>query len=329
MKKLILILSIGLLTIFGTPQLLGIKTPQDVLWEGIEHNDLNLVKSALAAKENKPDVNAVKDGSLPLQIAIKNENKDIVAALIQAGADVNKWISKCGTLLYLALSWASGKYWAKLPSEKIEIIDMLLKAGANPNTFKPEWKTGIGDRCSPAVAPLVAAIRTGNKDIVKSLIKAGADVNEYFGPEFGTTPLKNAIDVVLRFGGPIEMIKILLDAGADINKEVILSGSEFPISPLNEAVISGSPIQFGPPRLAAEAQYLETLKLLLERGAKVTENTWKVFQHALDQRQQAWQWALEKGILQGKDELMTKVKQLLQDAEAKQKGASESSTEKH
>ncbi|WFR59478.1 ankyrin repeat domain-containing protein [Anaerocolumna sp. AGMB13025] len=94
----------------------------------------------------------------------------------------------------------------------IEYVRKHLEQGINPNSvYKYGW------------TPLICAVENEQKEIVELLLKSGADVN--FQPVGGWTALHQAVDVSIdgtiqnrgkQGDEPIEMIKYLLDNGADI-----------------------------------------------------------------------------------------------------------------
>lgn len=60
---------------------------------------------------------------------------------------------------------------------------------------------------------LCAAVNTGNRHIVKVLLDAGADVNRPASPKYGRTALQAAVEE-----GNVPVVDMLLDAGADPNQ---------------------------------------------------------------------------------------------------------------
>jgi len=146
--------------------------------------------------------------STPLILAVDNGYKDIVIALLNAGANVNAEsatinmrYSKTCMPLHIAVSKGFG-----------EIVDILIKNGADINADS-----------YPKSTPLIIAIDNGYKDIVVALLKAGADVNVTLKAGFdlsvrpnnyigGWTPLHLA--ACKGFG---EMVDVLIKNGANVN----------------------------------------------------------------------------------------------------------------
>ncbi len=173
----------------------------------------------------------VKDdifGFTPLHYAAEWKEVAATKALIKAGADVNARDNKRSTPLHKAVSermeGAPNQPWV---DKQVQIVEILIKAGADVNAEDTFWTT-----------PLRIAARTGQVEMVKALVAAGANVNLARGahterglenisalllatrelisslrPEASWTPEK-----LCTLGkNHLEVIKILLDAGANIN----------------------------------------------------------------------------------------------------------------
>ena len=115
-----------------------------------------------------------------------------------------------------------------------KIIDALLDAGVDPNKY-------YFDFCNNYITSLVRAIanlKKDNKDtyipIIKLLIRRGAGVNQY---ELGhrcfniNTPLIQAAK-----GGDVDLIKLLLEEGAELHAGVDHSNGFDGLRPLSKAV---------------------------------------------------------------------------------------------
>ncbi len=96
---------------------------------------------------------------------------------------------------------------------------------------------------TPAGMPLLAAAFNGDIASVKMLLKSGENIDER-DPKYGSTPLIYAAQA-----GHTDVVKLLLDNGADINAKTKLGQT---------ALIQAS--------LAGDA---DIVKLLLDRGAKL------------------------------------------------------------
>ncbi|KAI1326816.1 hypothetical protein F5Y16DRAFT_218338 [Xylariaceae sp. FL0255] len=149
---------------------------------------LNIVRLLLDAGA---DVNA-SDG-YALQTAAAEGHYEVVQELLQRGADVNALTTRDNFTSGTALQ-------AACESGQTEIVRMLLESGADPNH-------GAGED-SP---PIIAAVRRAEEEILELLVhrKPKLDV---FGGWDKSSPLINAAAYM-----PASSLKILLDAGADIN----------------------------------------------------------------------------------------------------------------
>eukprot|EP00959_Pyramimonas_sp_CCMP1952_P338220 7082958-Pyramimonas_sp.AAC.1 len=117
--------------------------------------------ATLTTDINQPDPASEKTA---LHLAAENGNADLVAAVLECGADVNLGDVKCGiTPLYAA---AYGGH--------LEVILTLLRAGA-----------GVNQRCWGTTtelyyghAPLYISARNGHIEVVMALLEAGAEINQ-------------------------------------------------------------------------------------------------------------------------------------------------------
>src|SRR5262245_44802296 len=182
------------------------------------------------------------DRMTPLNMALFNLHFEAAAALIDAGADVDKWDFYGRSPVYMAadvstLPTKGNGNMAVIPSEdKITALDvakMLLEAGANPNIQlkrRPPYRDVPQDRGGDTIlaqgaTPLLRAARAGDAPFVDLLLKRGALVD--LPSKEGVTPLMAAAGV--EFGdrvtrgrnrtneGVLATMKLLLDAGADVN----------------------------------------------------------------------------------------------------------------
>ena len=158
------------------------------------------------------DLNAVSDKNpyrgTPLSLAIGKGHKEIVEALLGAGADPNfrtllrslYSFGKAGTHLTYTISLYAIGYG------DIEIVQILLDADADPNVIDNE-------RFGYNQTPLSLAIKKADQELMRMLIGAGADPNKNVNCAFKVgTHLTYAV-----VRGDAEVVQILLDAGADPN----------------------------------------------------------------------------------------------------------------
>lgn len=178
------------------------KRLKNGLFKAVKMHDKESVERMLYKGAWVNDID-YKEHRSPLQIAVENGDKEMVSFLIDKGADVNL------------------DYDAKRPldlAKDEEIIVILKSHGAK--TQKEQDMLNHN---------LIYAIGGHNIKEVESLISQGADVNTVlptpgFGEAEGTTPLMVAIHV-----NDIEIVKLLVKKGADIEKKVYLGTHQYQV----------------------------------------------------------------------------------------------------
>ncbi len=190
---------------------------------------MDCVKVLLAAgaKVNQATV----DGSTPLLVAVQNGFYNLARFLLDQGADPNQGNGKNWTPLYLAVKNRNQEITAVPgpPSEgALEFVQALLDRGANPNA-RIQADTEVHQGMSAlwlkeaGATPLLRAALCGDLTVVRLLLAHGADPQI---PTFDhTTPLMVASGVgwaegMMReysAGETLELVKLLLDRGADVN----------------------------------------------------------------------------------------------------------------
>ncbi|MYI44949.1 MAG: hypothetical protein F4123_00895 [Gemmatimonadetes bacterium] len=157
---------------------------------------------------------------------------DIVAACLDAGADVNALSGGGSTPLHLAAAWASdpavvallvqagadvnardGDDYAPLhraaqSNDNPDMIGMLLDAGAEVDA----WASGFSIDWGWDYTPLHLAVSNGNPAVTAALLDAGANVNAVSGRGTGT-PLHQAAG---NESNPV-VVALLIEGGADVN----------------------------------------------------------------------------------------------------------------
>jgi ankyrin repeat protein len=222
------------------------------LHRAIRHGDTSAWRALLAAS---PDVHARDDyGDTPLHIAALRGDVDAVDALLKAGADAAARNIGDATPLHYGIG--SERIAAALlargaPADSVSKVGVtpLLGAVARPDSIAVARLlvaagANVNHRRKVPIGPLgeasvlAIAVTGGDRRTIRLLLDAGAELN----PKEGTSPLCAAA-----FAGDVESIKLLLDRGADINLRSGMLGSA-----LNFALACG---------------HDEAARLLIARGA--------------------------------------------------------------
>ncbi len=244
----------------------------------------------------------------PLVLALENLHYDLAAYLIEAGADINKWDLYGRSPLYMAadtntLPVMGNGAMVVIPSlDELTALDvgrLLLERGADPNLRlkrRPPYRNVPQDRGGDTIlaqgaTPLLRAARAGDVEFVRLLLEHGALVD--LPSKEGVTPLMAAAGV--EFGqrvtrgrnrteaGIIDTIKTLLEAGADINAQMVSepgrrfveNGSQLAQGTTYRARGQQVPSPSAVPHYtalhgAAQHGYNSVVELLVENGADLT-----------------------------------------------------------
>lgn len=170
-------------------------TKADLTWLlrwAVETSCLSLVVALL---DNNIDPNQPVEGRLPLCIAAKNGDKEIVKALLGHGAKINLRDEKDLTPLYIAAIY-----------ERMDVMRVLLENKDDANKIEVDLPSKEGH------TPLMCVAEIGDLTIAGLLIASGANVNAV--NEYGVTPLIQAAG----YPNPA-MIAFLLEHGAEIQRK--------------------------------------------------------------------------------------------------------------
>jgi len=209
--------------------------------------------------KNGADINLPDpDGVSPLLLSIMNANWDIAKQLIEAGADVNQWDMYGEAPLFTViglrnqLSGGKGSIDPLNQTNGTAILHALLEHGANPNMqifFRPANLRGATN--TRGSTPLIRAISSADMEVVKLLLQHGADANLIMADR--QSPIMAAISGRASETQVLEMIRILKEAGADLNVVALVNH--------REETRGGTALHY-----AVRKRYKEVIKKLAEYG---------------------------------------------------------------
>jgi len=158
--------------------------------EAVRRGRIEVVRHAIA---EGTDLNQLspQDSMTPLMVAAEQGWAEIVALLLQSGADVNVRDRDSHTALTHAVA-----------GKKSETVRQLIAAGAELN---------VVGTCFPYNTPLMFAAMSGRGSLAKLLVEAGADVDA--ADPHGNTALMKACQA-----GKPKTVRCLLRLGADPNR---------------------------------------------------------------------------------------------------------------
>jgi ankyrin repeat protein len=216
--------------------------------------------------EANADVNAVDSyqKQTALMRAAAEGHADVIQALLDAKADPNKKAHVTGLEERKHADHATGGFTALMFAARNgheAAIRALIKGGADP-------KLTNGDGATPTIIAIV----NDRFDLAKTLLDLGADPNDgslYFAVDMhdATTDMRARDGSRLRANhdntiSALDLVKVLLDRGADPNKPFVGQLHSY-------TLCCGEEVNSSPFYRAAVAADVESLKLMIAKGAKV------------------------------------------------------------
>jgi ankyrin repeat protein len=199
----------------------------------------NATGAALALADSGADLNIQDpDGATALVFAIINAHFDLAAALLEKGADPNLADETGMAALYAAVDMHTLGPMISRPPPKLvderdalDVVKLLLAKGADPNARLKRPVLGRhhdgGDASlGEGTTSLMRAVKTNDIPVIRALLEAGA--NPSLTQKDYTTCVMIAAAGGARAGaysaafsvtedGAIEVIRLLMERGADIN----------------------------------------------------------------------------------------------------------------
>ena len=191
----------------------------------IEYSDNETIELLI---KYKADINHIdNEGNAPIDIATRLNKTDIVNLLIKNGApndlaraikygvtdQVEYLLSKSKNIDALDSNGDTALTLA-IKENNVNLVKMIINKGANINIIS------FINNYSDEYSPLMIASKNGNKEIVNLLIKNGANVNLLNSSSMSAL-MATTYDRHLITPEQIEVMKILIDAGANPNLSII------------------------------------------------------------------------------------------------------------
>lgn len=248
-----------------------------------------VISSMIFSVEYSKTVNLPNaDGQTPLSIAVEEKNIEKIKSLINKKMDPNSKLNEFGETLLM---------WACRNSQK-ELVEFLLSKGANLDIKDSDGETVLAySESKPEILKLLVAgglnpnskdsdgtpilikyINIGDTDLVRLLLEKGANIK--YNPEEG---YYNPVEIAI-YSGNKDIIKMLIEAGVDINQEIYF-----------ETEYDGYSKPFI--QWAVDEKYNDIVKLLLEKGATFENDEFSIVYGLLKNKDfDNFKLMIEKGL---------------------------------
>jgi ankyrin repeat protein len=247
----------------------------------IETDNTELALELIASKEGIKSRDG--SGATPLMRAASLGQIEVMKALIEAGAEVNKRNQSWTPIMYAA--WKGQTEAAKILIEKGALVNSPNKYGGTPLYVALDWGhvdtafLFIQNGAELSVKEiekqtlLMVAAKAGSAKLIRLLVENGANVNA--ANKYLSTPLIYAAK-----GDDRETVEVLIEKGADIHHRNASKNTPLFVAALNgnkepaEVLIEyGADINvkcrknWTPLQAAGYNNHLEIIELLLDNGA--------------------------------------------------------------
>ena len=247
-----------------------------------EKGDLPRVKALISAGVDVNAKSSDEDGDTALIKACETGYPEIVRTLISAKADVNAKSNETGETALIAICTVGRAGFVEV-NTRLEIARAIVDANADVSArdkilgatalIRAYWNANLtkmlldsgadkNETNHKGYTPLIIAAENGSVEVVKQLLDAGAEVNAYEHNN-GETALIAATDQ-----GKRDIVKMLVERGASINSPDHRDYYFLNISAPRQIWEAKQLKNATPLIYAARDGYTDIVKDLLEAGAK-------------------------------------------------------------
>jgi ankyrin repeat protein len=157
----------------------------------IINGDLDVIKNLVESNTIHVNQRLISFHETILHFAARKRWLDIVEYLVEHGADIDELDNNAHTPLFDAAHHGA-----------VHVVQYLISKGAN-----------ICAKARNGYTPLHAAVNSNHIETVKCLVEQGADINALSNNNH--TPLRHAVGSRAAGKGNYDIVKYLLDCGAD------------------------------------------------------------------------------------------------------------------
>jgi uncharacterized protein len=203
-------------------------------------------------------------GMTPLLFAVRDGNRDMMRLLLELGADIQQTSANHTSPLVIALL-----------NGQVGLATELLARGANPNAADDYQRAALFaavELRNPNRGTLLFGDGSDPLDLMKALLDKGADPNH----QTDTTPVHGWMQLDpswVNFDGQTPFIRAALSGDVEVMRLLLAHGANPKITTKEgtTALMAASGINWVPGQTftRSQANYLEAVKLCLDRGADV------------------------------------------------------------